>query len=98
MPGGYYDGPDLTAVVADALAAAGRPGQVEPDDLAALDEFHALGRPATLALADLAQIRPGERLLDVGAGIGGPSPVLGPPHRAPGDAGGPARRLPAAHP
>src|SRR3954462_13255697 len=76
MPAGYYDGPDLTAVVADALAAAGRPGQVEPDDLAALDEFHALGRPATLALADLAQIRPGERLLDVGAGIGGPSRVL----------------------
>jgi hypothetical protein len=43
---GYYDGPDLTATVVDALEAAGRPGEVDPDDLAALDEFHALGRPA----------------------------------------------------
>lgn len=76
MSGGYYDGPDLTSTVAEALAAAGRPGPVEPDDLAALDEFHALGRPATLALADLARIGAGERVLDIGAGIGGPSRVL----------------------
>ena len=74
---GYYDGPDLTATVLDALRAAGRPvAELDPDDLAALDEFHALGRPATLALAELAAIAPGERVLDVGAGIGGPARVL----------------------
>jgi hypothetical protein len=33
---GYYDGPDLTATVVDALEAAGRPGEVDRDDLAAL--------------------------------------------------------------
>jgi SAM-dependent methyltransferase len=73
---GHYDGPSLTATVEAALEAAGRPGPVDPDDLAALDEFHALGRPATVALAELAEIRPDEHVLDVGAGIGGPSRVL----------------------
>src|SRR3954452_5994363 len=73
----YYDGPDLTPVVLDALAAAGRSVErIDPDDLAQLDEFHALGRPATLALAELAGIAPGEDVLDDGAGIGGPSRVL----------------------
>ncbi len=73
----YYDGPELTPTVLQALQTAGRSvEQLDPDDLAALDEFHALGRPATLALADLAAIVPGERVLDLGAGIGGPSRVL----------------------
>jgi sarcosine/dimethylglycine N-methyltransferase len=73
----YYDGPELTSKVFEALRQARRPvDRLDPDDLAALDEFHALGRPATLALAELAAIRPGERVLDVGAGIGGPSRVL----------------------
>jgi SAM-dependent methyltransferase len=73
----YYDGPDLVPTVLEALRAAGRSvDRLDPDDLAALDEFHALGRPATLALADLASVQPGERVLDVGAGIGGPSRVL----------------------
>jgi SAM-dependent methyltransferase len=73
----YYDGPDVTGVVFDALRGAGRSvDELDSDDLAALDEFHALGRPATLALAELAAVRPGDRVLDVGAGIGGPSRVL----------------------
>jgi SAM-dependent methyltransferase len=73
----YYEGPELTSTVFDALRRAGRPvDRLDSDDLAALDEFHALGRPATLALAELAGVRPGERVLDVGAGIGGPSRVL----------------------
>jgi SAM-dependent methyltransferase len=73
----YYDGPDLEPVVLAALEAAGRPvDRIDSDDLAALDEFHALGRPATLALAVLAGIGDGDVVLDVGAGIGGPSRTL----------------------
>jgi MPBQ/MSBQ methyltransferase len=73
----YYEGPDLEPVVLGALEAAGRPvDRIDSDDLAALDEFHALGRPATLALAVLAEIDDGDVVLDVGAGIGGPSRTL----------------------
>ena len=73
----FYHGPDLEPVVLDALRAAGR--SVDPldsDDLAAMDEFHALGRLGTLALAELASVTPKDRVLDVGAGIGGPSRAL----------------------
>jgi SAM-dependent methyltransferase len=74
---GYYDGPDVEELVLDALRAAGRSlDPLEPDDLAGLDEFHALGRAGTLALANLAGVRRRQLVLDVGAGIGGPSRVL----------------------
>lgn len=74
---GYYDGPDLEERVLDALRAAGRSlDPLDPDDLAGLDEFHALGRAGTVALADLADVRRGQLVLDLGAGIGGPSRVL----------------------
>jgi ubiquinone/menaquinone biosynthesis C-methylase UbiE len=73
----YYDGPDLEPVVLGALREAGRDVErLAPDDLAQLDEFHALGRPATLAQAEMAELAEGERVLDLGAGIGGPSRVL----------------------
>jgi ubiquinone/menaquinone biosynthesis C-methylase UbiE len=52
------------------------PDRLEPDDLAALDEFHALGRAATAASARLARVAPGDRVVDVGAGIGGPARFL----------------------
>jgi len=74
----YYEGgPELSGVVLDALRAAGREvDPLDPDDLAALDEFHGLGRAATLTLSELAGISEGERVLDVGAGIGGPARTL----------------------
>src|SRR5437764_6910555 len=73
----YYDGPDLVDLLIDALRQAGLdPDNLAVDDLAALDEFHALGRAATVALADLAQVGPEDRVLDVGAGIGGPARFL----------------------
>lgn len=73
----YGGGPELTRVVLDALRAAGREDDpLDPDDLAGLDEFHGLGRAATLTMAELARIAEGERVLDVGAGIGGPARTL----------------------
>ena len=73
----YYEGPDLGDTLLNALAQAGLdPQALDVDDLAPLDEFHALGRAASLALAELADVQPGERVLDVGAGIGGPARFL----------------------
>ena len=73
----YADGPDLIDVVLDALRSAGRSiDPIDPDDLAALDEFHGLGRAATVAMARKARIGPGTQVLDIGAGIGGPARTL----------------------
>jgi MPBQ/MSBQ methyltransferase len=73
----YYDGPEVVDELIETLRGAGLdPDALDLDDLAPLDEFHARGRAATLALAELASVRPGEHVLDVGAGIGGPARVL----------------------
>jgi MPBQ/MSBQ methyltransferase len=73
----YYDGPELLDGLLASITAAGLdPAHLEIDDLAPLDEFHALGRPATLALARVAGVTAGARVLDVGAGIGGPARFL----------------------
>jgi SAM-dependent methyltransferase len=73
----YYDGPVLQDTVFAAIRAAGGDTDViDPDDLAGIDEFHALGRAGTLALAALADVTPGSRVIDVGAGIGGPARAL----------------------
>lgn len=45
-------------------------------DLAPLDQFHFGGRPAVLAQARLAGVKPGMAVLDVGGGIGGPARTL----------------------
>jgi SAM-dependent methyltransferase len=73
----YADGGELLAPVLGALQAAGRPTQaIDSDDLAGLDEFHGRGRSATIALLRKAGLQAGERVLDVGAGIGGPARVM----------------------
>jgi sarcosine/dimethylglycine N-methyltransferase len=55
-----------------ALAAAGKQThELQASDLAMLEDFHSLGRLATAALIDLAQITASDRVLDAGAGIGG---------------------------
>ena len=75
-PPNFYDGPELFGPVFDALRANIRTGGIDSDDLAALDEYHPLGRSASFALADVAGISEGEKVLDMGAGLGGASRVL----------------------
>ena len=54
-------------MVLDALGESGRdPHRIEIDDLAGIDEFHALGRPATMALAELAGIAAGTEVSSAG--------------------------------
>jgi SAM-dependent methyltransferase len=79
---GYYEGPDILDRLLHALGeAALDPDALDIDDLAGLDEFHALGRAATVALADLADVQPEDGVLDIGAGIGGPARYLAARHR-----------------
>lgn len=47
-----------------------------PQDLAAVDQFHTGGRAATMELAQLAKVRAGAKVLDVGGGLGGSARVL----------------------
>jgi SAM-dependent methyltransferase len=60
-----------------ALAEAGKPTDaLQASDLAMLEDFHSLGRLATAALIDLAQISASDRVLDAGTGIGGTARLI----------------------
>ena len=70
----HYTRSDLAATILGALQAAGKDvDRLSLEDLAAVDEFHIRGRPATAELSDGLGLAPGLRVLDVGCGIGGPS-------------------------
>lgn len=73
----HYGRAELGATILAALAASGKDiDRLTPDDLAPVDEFHTGQRSATMRLAELAEVTGGERVLDVGSGIGGPSRYL----------------------
>jgi SAM-dependent methyltransferase len=73
----HYTTRDLGAAILAVLQAMGKDIEhLTPDDLAPVDEFHGGQRPATVQLAELAGITGGERVLDVGSGLGGPSRFL----------------------
>ena len=68
---------NLGPTILDALAAAGKNlDALTIDDTAAADQFHGGGKGATVRLAGLAGLSPGMRVLDVGAGLGGPARTL----------------------
>ena len=63
--------------IEEALITAGKDlGQLRPDDLGPLEDFHTLGRIATGQLAELAAITSTDRVLDAGSGIGGTARFL----------------------
>jgi len=67
----------MLQTILDGLRAAGRDlDALTTDDLAPVDQFHSCGKPATLELARLAGLAGGERVLDVGGGVGGPARTL----------------------
>ena len=60
-------------VLAALRAANGADAPVTPDALAPIDHFHGRGIAATEELVALLTPQPGERILDIGSGIGGPA-------------------------
>jgi len=60
-------------VLAAFRAANGPDAPVTPEGLAPFDHFHGRGVAATQELAAQLALQPGERILDIGSGIGGPA-------------------------
>lgn len=77
-PASHYAARDIEARILAALRAAGLdPGQrVSPEALGALDHFHTGGLRASRELMELAHLRPGDRVLDIGAGLAGPARMI----------------------
>jgi SAM-dependent methyltransferase len=71
----HYGADSLIARITAALDALG-PEPPTLQQLAALDQFHTRGLPATADLAKLAEITANMSVLDVGAGLGGPARFL----------------------
>ena len=73
----YWGRDGLERAILSALTAAGKNvDALTIDDLALSDQFHSGGKDATMRLANLAGLRPGVRVLDVGGGLGGPARTL----------------------
>lgn len=74
---GTYGLEGLEEAVLDALQGEfGDLSELEPDDLAPLDEFHIRGRASTVELAELVGDLSGLQVLDVGSGLGGTARYL----------------------
>ena len=68
---------DVFARILEAMERVGiNPATVTIEELAPVDHFHARGFPATIELADVLPIKEGDRLVDIGCGIGGPARYL----------------------
>jgi len=73
----HYGRGGLGDRILEALRASGLDVEsLRQDDLALIDEFHIRGREATAEVAAMVGIAAGDRVLDVGSGIGGPSRFL----------------------
>jgi SAM-dependent methyltransferase len=68
---------DVYSRILEAMKQAGiDPESATIQDLAPVDHFHARGFQATVELADVLPIQEGNRLVDIGCGIGGPARYL----------------------
>jgi ubiquinone/menaquinone biosynthesis C-methylase UbiE len=70
----HYSRPNLLARLNAALSEDGvDPLHPTMEALAPYDQFHGRGMEATLEMARLIQARPGDHVLDIGSGLGGPA-------------------------
>jgi sarcosine/dimethylglycine N-methyltransferase len=60
-------------IIASLRSAAGADAAITPETLAPFDHLHGRGVLATRELVALLEPRPGEAILDIGCGIGGPA-------------------------
>ena len=70
----HYGNDGIVPRIVSALADAGfDTNDLEPDVFAGADEFHIGGRKGSEFVAKALDIESGQRLLDIGSGIGGPA-------------------------
>jgi SAM-dependent methyltransferase len=70
----HYARDSLIAAIRDGLAAMGKTeSTVTAEDLSPVDEFHIGGREATQELARQLALTAGDRVIDIGCGLGGPA-------------------------
>lgn len=69
----HYAAGGLLARIEEGLAQLGATPPLDPDLLAPVDEFHIGGRQATEPFLAQLGLGPGQRLLDLGCGLGGPA-------------------------
>ena len=65
---------DVYELIVSALEASSKSlDSLTVEDLAPIDHFHARGFPATVELGDRLPVEPGDHILDIGCGLGGPA-------------------------
>jgi SAM-dependent methyltransferase len=70
----HWAGGDVYGLIVSALNKISKPlDGLTVEELAPVDHFHARGFPATEELADRLPIKAGQRIVDIGCGLGGPA-------------------------